>query len=138
MVLGDDSPADFQRFTTASTQAQNQMLASHGAALRKAEEASALEELVTVYGLSLEEAKTEIALYRREQSQPPPVAGPPPPRPPPQEPRVPNFMKRQMALERGQAYVPQGTMVATPQTRASPGMAYPRSNQSSVPGGIFG
>ena len=112
-----------------------------GDALRRAEEKATLMELQEVYGFSAEEAQWELENYKREQQGGPPLqqqftTAPPTAAPP----AVPNFIKRQMALEQGVAYTPQranGSRAGPTKSSSQPVTSYPRGNLSSVAGGIF-
>ena len=149
IVLGDDSTASQGRspssmYQTSSSSAALAMTTTHLEASRRAEEAVALKELIEQFGYSPEEARYEIAAYRRETTG----QGQVPPRPPTvasaSAPPVPNFLKRQMALEQGHEYTPQRADGSLPgvlmQKEAARHVqtSYPRANLSSVSGGIFG
>lgn len=105
--------------------------------------------------MAADEARYELQAFKREQAgEAVHSVGPPPMAPPSTAAPLPNFMKRQLALEQGRGYTPQWADGTRGQAAASPTIAaaggsgagggaamrsnHPRSNLSSVNGGIFG
>lgn len=147
IVLGDDSSAGAHpaaMYSTTASEVQSRAASAHGTAVQRHEDEQVLAELMQVHGYSPEEAKYELYLYRsgREPQGMTAAQEQQLMRQQAVEPKVPNFMKRQMMQQQGQTYDPKATHAKAVQARAGGGApptaaSYPRANRSSQSGGIF-
>ena len=81
VMFGDDSRPDAKAPLTTNQIQQMQAQKSHKEALQRAEEKKLMEIMMDEMGMTIDEAKREIALYRREQAM---KDAPPPPQPRPE------------------------------------------------------